>query len=119
MGEAEIGDIGHELLGQFAITQIAALLRSAPRAEMHLVNRDRRLAVVALRPRIHPTAILPDMARWVGDNRGGAGRMLGALGMRIGFQRQQFAVGAEKLVFVEMPWAQPRHEKLPEAAGMA
>ena len=28
-------------------------------------------------------------------------------------------MGAEKLVFVEMPWAQPRHEKLPEPAGMA
>src|SRR5829696_767176 len=46
MREAEIGDVRHELLGQFAVGQVAAALPvvAAPGAEMHLVYRDRRLA---------------------------------------------------------------------------
>ena len=56
------------------------------------------------------------MARRVGDDRGGAWRLLGLLGLRIGLQRQQLAVGAVDLVFVEVARPQPRHEQLPKAA---
>src|SRR5438067_11980458 len=70
------------------------------------------------RARAHPAAILPDMARRLGYNRGGARRRFGALGMRVCFQRQEFAMRAQQFVFVEMPGAQARHENLPEPAGM-
>ena len=121
MGEAEIGDIGNQLVGQLAIAQIAAVLGevAAPRAEMHLVDRDRRFAVVALPPRRHPGAVLPRMAGRRRDDRGGARRRLGPLGMGVGLQRQERAIGAEQLVFIEVAGAEAGHEDLPEPAGMA
>src|SRR3954451_18670950 len=85
---------------------------------MHLVDRDRRLAVVELLALAHPTAILPDMARRPGHDRRSARWPFGPLGMRIGLQRQQFALCAEQLVLVEMAGTQPGHEDLPEPAGM-
>src|SRR3954469_10882775 len=57
------------------------------------------------------------MARRRRDYRGGAGRVLGLLGMRVRLQGQQFAVWAEQLVFVELAGAQSGHENLPEAAA--
>ena len=122
MGEAEIGDIGHELVGQLAIGQIAAAFGqvAAPRAEMHLVDRDRRLAVVAPpalgHPGRRPATHARDGAATTEAVRGGGSVRFG---MRVGLQRQQRAVGAEQLVFVERAGAEPGHEDLPEPAGVA
>src|ERR1700730_11205684 len=86
---------------------------------MHLVNRDRRLAVMAPPALRHPSAIMPDMARRAGDHRRGAGRPLGLLGLRIGLERQKLAIGAENLVFVEMTGPQPGHEEFPKTACLS
>ena len=86
---------------------------------MNLVDRDRRFAVVLPPALRHPHPVMPDMARRVGDDRRGARRLLGALGVGIGLQRQQLAVRPVHLVFVEMPRPQPRHEEFPEPAGTA
>ena len=61
MGETEIGDVRHQLVGHLAIGQITEPLVdiAAPGAEMHLVNRDRRLAIVVARAAGHPTVVLP------------------------------------------------------------
>ena len=120
MGEAEIGDIGNQLVGQFAVAQIAAALGevAAPRAEMDLVDRDRGRAVVALPALGHPGCVLPHMARWRGDHRSGTGRGLRLLGMGIGLQRQQRAIGAEQLVFIEMTGDEAGHEDFPKPAGV-
>ena len=37
--------------------------------------------------------------------------------MGVGLQRQQIAIGAEQLVFIEFPRLEARHEDLPEPAG--
>ena len=49
MGEIEIAHIGRQLVRQFAIGQPAMALVGSPppRAEMHLIDRDRRFARVA------------------------------------------------------------------------
>src|SRR6266404_9748551 len=86
---------------------------------MHFVNRDRRLAVIAPPALCHPSAVMPDMARRVGDHRSGAGRSLGLLGLRIGLERQKLAIGSENLVFVEMTGPQPRHEEFPKTARLS
>ena len=44
--------------------------------------------------------------------------MLGLLGIGIGLQRQQAAIGADQLVFVKMARTQAGHENLPETAGV-
>ena len=85
---------------------------------MDLVDRDRRVALLAPPALADPRPVLPQMARRRRDDRGGARRVLGLLGIRIGLQRQQSAIGADQLVFVEMPRAQPGHENLPQTAGV-
>ncbi len=121
MGKAHFGDIGDEFGGKLAIAQISAVLGqpAAPRAEMNLIDRDRRLAVVALPASRHPRAVMPHMARRIGDDRRRIRRPLGALGVGVGLQRQQPAVGTEDLVFVKVPRPQTRHKQLPEPGGAA
>src|SRR5260221_8231235 len=64
MVEAKIGDVGHQLISQLAIGEIAEALVdiAAPRAKMHFVDRYGRFAVVVPRTLAHPLAVLPHMA---------------------------------------------------------
>src|SRR5207237_5074822 len=104
MSKTHVAHIGDELVGELTIGQIPPLLGkiAAPRAEMDLVNRDRRLAIVAPPALRHPSAVVPDMARRVGDHRRRAGWPLGLLGLRIGLERQKLAIGSEALVILGM-----------------
>src|SRR6185312_11110080 len=78
MGEAELADIGDELLGELAVGKIAATLGEVapPRAEMHLVAGDGRRTVVAPGPLGEPPRIAPPVSARRRDLRGGAGRPL-------------------------------------------
>ena len=49
MGEAHVGDIGDQLVGQLVLGQEAAVVARAARAEMHLVDRDRLRRAIASR----------------------------------------------------------------------
>ena len=115
MRETHFGCVGDELVGELAIRQIPPVLGqvAAPRAEMDFVDRDRRLAIVALPALGHPPPILPQMSRRLGDDRGRVGRPLGPLGLRVRLERQELTVGAEDLVFVEMTGAQARARTVP------
>src|SRR5262245_3919625 len=86
---------------------------------MNLIDRDRRLAIVALPALRHPLAVVPDMARRFGDYRRRVRRCLRSFGLRVRFQRQQLAVSANNLVFVKMTGTQPGYEQLPEAADIS
>ena len=46
MREAHVDDIGDERLGQFVVRRASAVLAAPPRAQVHLVDRDRRAARV-------------------------------------------------------------------------
>ena len=117
MGEAHIGDIRDEFARHFAIGQIASAFRfvAPPGAEMGLVDRDRRLAVVTPPAFGHPCAVVPDMPRRPGDDRRRAGRRLRLCGIRVGLEWQQPAVGAHDLVFVEMARPQVAARRSPSA----
>ena len=121
MREPHFGCVGDELVRELAIGQIPPVLGqvAAPRAEMDFVDRDRRLAIVALPALRHPAPILPQMSRRLGNNRRRVGRSLGPLRLRVRLERQELTVGAEDLVFVEMTGAQARDEQLPEPADIS
>ena len=59
MGEAEIRDIGDQLVGELVIGEEAAVGAAPPRAEMDLVDRHRRTALVAARPGAEIDAVGP------------------------------------------------------------
>ena len=86
---------------------------------MDFIDRDRRLAIVALPALGHPPPILPQMSRRLGDDRCRVGRPLSPLGLRVRLERQELTVGAEDLVLVEMTGAQARDEQLPEPADIS
>ena len=121
MRKAHVAYVRDELVGELAIGEVPPVLGkiAAPRAEMDLVNRNRRFAVVAPPALCHPSAVMPDMARGVGGHRRGAGRPLGLLGLRIGLERQKLAIGSENLVFVEMTGPQPGYEEFPKTARLS
>ena len=111
MREAEIAHIGRKLLGQFAIGQPFIVALAPPRAEMDLVDRDRRTQGVQARRR----RARARQFGFVEDDRGGLGPHLGGKGERIGFQRQMLAVRLDDLELVVIADAGLRNEQLPIA----
>ena len=93
MGVAEPGDIGHQVVGELVIGQEALALAALPRAEMHLIDRHRRAAMVALPARLHPVLVGPGEGVGGDDARGGAGPHLGREGEGVALQRQQAPSG--------------------------
>ena len=82
---------------------------------MDLVERQRLLEPVGLRPPGHPLVVVPAVAVQVGHLRGRPRRHLGGKAERVGLLEHVVVVA--DLILVERPLAQPRHEQLPEAAG--
>ena len=88
--EAHVLHVGDQLVGELVIGEEAVAVLAPPRAEMHLVDRDRRgerLALAGARaiqsPSPHSWRGRPD------DARGGRRRLLLREADRIGLQRQQ------------------------------
>src|ERR1700751_5650018 len=86
---------------------------------MDFIDRDGRLAIVALPTRRHPAPILPQMPRRLGYDRRRVGWPLSPLGLRVRLERQELTVGPEDLVFVEMTGAQAGDEQLPEPGDIS
>ena len=114
MGEAHVGGIVDQLLGQFQIAQHPVARRAPPRPQMHLVDRDRRVDGVLRGPAVHPVVVLPVAANCP-DNRGICGRMFRPEPDRIGLQRQHRAARPLDLVLVGRALAQTGNEDLPHA----
>ena len=115
VGEAHVGDVIRQLLGELAIGQPAAAVFGLPppRAEMHLVDRHRRRQRVGLvlQPRNRRQLCRID------HDRRGRRPLLGAERHRIGLQRQQCAVRADDLVLVFVAGMRARHEDFPVAVA--
>jgi hypothetical protein len=84
MGEAELGDIGDQALDGEIPHRAALVAGPQPRADMHLVDRDRRLRSLAPGPACHPLVVGPSERPRRGHDRGGAGGQLVLLRHRIG-----------------------------------
>ena len=89
VGEAHVGDVGGQLVGQLQVGQRAVVLQRVqpPGAEVDLVDRHRRAQAVALLAQLHPAVVGPLVARAI-DHRRRLGRQLGLEGERVGAQQQ-------------------------------
>ena len=116
MGEAEVGGVGDELVGEFVVSEEAIVGAAPPRTEMDLEDRHRLASRFALPPAFEIVGVAPLEMRGVGDDRGGRGPHFGRVAERIGLERQQDAVRAENLVFVDRAGAEAGNEHFPQAA---
>ena len=101
VGEAEIGDVVGQLLGELEVGQrtIAVLRHAPPRAEVHFVGRHPLVDGVRARASREPVIVVPLHAVLGDDHRCGAGRDLRAARHRISLEAQP-AVGADDLELV-------------------
>ncbi len=112
VGEAEVVRIGHQGLGEFVPAQEAVVGVAPPRAEMHLVDADRRVQGVGT-----PALCGHRRHRRQRAHHAGGGRPHLALQReRVGLQRQQAAVAGEQFVLVGAARPDARQEDLPDAA---
>ena len=118
VGKPETLRIGHEIIGKFAIAQVAvALFRLAlPRPQMNLVDGDRRIAVVMVSARPHPVPVLPCVFRGVGNDGPGLRGIFRFQRERIGLFRQPIAEAILQFILVDLAGMDARHENFPDAA---
>ena len=121
MGEAHVMDILHQIDRRFLVGQgaVAFLGHPLPRAQMHLVDRHRRIAGLPVAALLQPGRVAPAVAGDVAHHRGGLGRVLGAEADRVGLQRQHRAAGAQQLELVAVAFGQAGNEDLPHPGGAA
>ena len=110
VGEAEVGEVVGQLLGQLPVGQPVA-----PGAEVDLVDRHRRRRRVAPFPRGHPGPVAPGVVRGV-DDTGRLGRPLGRERDRVGLEGER-ARGGDQLVLVPGAGAHAGQEQLPDPRG--
>ena len=86
---------------------------------MHFVDRDRRIAAPAARPRCCiQSSSCQRCGSGCGDDRGGVPAAASVCAcQRVGLQRQPTAVRADDVVFVARARRDPRHEQLPNAGA--
>ncbi len=116
VGEAEVADVGGELVGELEVGERAVAFEPvpAPGAEVELVDRDRPRQEIGGGAALEPVAVGPAVAR-AEDDRGGRGRDLGCLGERIGLEPGRLRAVAD-LELVAGARGDPRDEELPDAA---
>ena len=118
--EAHAAHVVGETRRELAVRQPAvAFLRHAhPRAKVHLVHGERRVAVVGRAAALHPAFVAPVVSE-VPHDRGLAGRRLGVRGERVGL----VDAGARRLgvdvVLVDRAMAHGGDETLPDAGLLA
>ena len=111
MGKAEIARVGRKLLGEVAIGQPFVVALAPPRAEMNLVDRNRRAQPVDARRR----RLRMRDRRLVEHDRRCLGPHFRGKGHRIGLQRQMLAVGADDIEFIVVARPGVRDEQFPVA----
>ncbi len=107
MREAEVADVGDELLGELLPAE-----PEPPRLGMHLVDRDRLLQLVEAAAPLEPAVVGPLVAGAV-DPRGRLRRDLGMEGERVGLQAQ-LPVGAVHLELVRIALGRVGHDRGPD-----
>ena len=116
VGVAHPDSVGDELVGQFVVGEKPSAFAAPPRPEMDLVDRHRLAPRFALAALGHVFAVGPGEIVAVGDDGGGRRPKLGLEAERIGLERQQRPVRADKLELVDRADGQFGDEDLPQAA---
>ena len=114
--ELRVLEVGDQLVGQLAIVEkrIAVLAASLPRAQVNLVNRDRLVEALPLRPVGDPFVVVPGKLGDVPDDRGGLGPQLGGEAVRVGLVNEIAVMAALDLVLVDFALAEVGNEDLPD-----
>jgi hypothetical protein len=113
VGEAQVGDVVRQPLGQVAVAVAAAVGMAHPRAQVDLVHGHALVPRPGLHPAGHPLAVAPVVGR-TEDHAGGGGRHLAGGGERVGLEPGH-AVGPHHLELVALAGRRLRHEDLPHA----
>ncbi|MCY1542484.1 hypothetical protein D9M68_782320 [compost metagenome] len=100
----------------FAVAEKLAVL-ALPRAQVHLVDRLRRIECVALPARGHPVVVAPAVGQ-VADARGGGGRRLRAERDRVGLVDRVVAVVRADAVLVGLAFRGSRCLPVPDARAV-
>ncbi|OIQ72529.1 hypothetical protein GALL_458430 [mine drainage metagenome] len=120
MGEPHVGGVSDQLVGELKVGQRPrAAIGAAPTAQMHLVDRDRRVDRVVFCARFQPLVIRPFGIVDAPHHRAGSRRMLRAKADRVGLQRLSLAALATDFVFIDGAIAQTGNENLPHAGCAA
>src|SRR6185437_607593 len=96
---------------------VVILGNATPRAQVELVHGPRCVLGVGAPAVLHPLAITP-LIREIPDDRGGARRLLGEEGIRVGLVHRVSAVARDDVVLVERPGADAVDESGPDAGGV-
>ena len=110
VGEASVEDVLGEFVGELAVVE-----PRPPRAEVHLVDRERTLVLVGLRATLQPGVVAPGVVGGV-DHRAGGRRDLRGERERVGLLAPH-AVAAEDVELVDGAVADVGDEQLPDAGG--
>ncbi len=118
VGEAQRVDVVRQLGCDLAVAQGLPAAAAAPRAQVHLVDGDRRVQRDALAARLHPRLVHPLVVQ-APDRRGRPGRALGVEGEGVRLVRHVSADVRDDVVLVVRTRLRPGHEALPDAGGIA
>ena len=113
VGEAEVGDVGDQRVGDLVPRVELARVVLAPRGEVHLVGRHRLVDGLARAALLQPRLVAPLVLR-LPHLRGGARRLLGVLGQGVGAV-DPLAVGAADAELVLRPDAGVLDVDVPDA----
>ena len=114
MGEVHVLQVIDQQPANDVVIEHFAIGAAPPRAQMHLVDRDRLVMQRTLGTALHPRVVLPVMLVHAMHDRAGGGGLLLTERHRIGLERLQVAMCADDLEFVEIPDGEVRHEQFPQ-----
>lgn len=121
VGETEVRNILHKLVGQLAVGEIAVILLglAPPRAQVDLIKGKGRVGAMAFLTAAHPAPVAPLELPGVLDHRSKPGRALGEEGVGVGLDRRGRTERTLDLVFVERAGGHTGEENLPHATVVA
>src|SRR5512134_114317 len=121
MRKAQLLDIRHQLVREFAIGQvtIAFLRLTPPGPGVDLINGHGGIPVVAVSAAAHPLLVVPGIIGGIRNNRSGSRRTFSFGGAWIGLLGQPIAEPVLELILVDLAFVNVREEQLPHTAFVA
>ena len=110
-------EVRDQVVGQLAIVEeaVAVSQPSFPGAEMDLVDGDRAVERLPLRPGRHPLVVAPGELGEVPDDRRGLGAEFGGEPVGVGLLHEVAVVAALDLELVDLTLAEIGDEELPDS----
>src|SRR5829696_5886347 len=103
MREAQVTHVRHEVLGELYVSIEAAIRMAFPRAQMHFIDRNRRMQPVPSCAPLDPLLVTPLIAILAGHARRRPRPAFELTPVRVGLDRHLVAVARPDLVFIELP----------------